>query len=466
MSPSGKDDPARRSAAPRSFEYRDKTSDKFWEASVGGSTFVVRFGRRGTAGQTKRKDFGSPDAARAACDKMIAEKLREGYKELTSVRPGEQASTSGAPCTYDATLILPGGRKRELKLTTGKAADLPVFERLEFRLREGVTPAEVRTIVSDVNNRSPKAVGVHGSGIDDSTLPLLRELRNVVDMTVLGRTSDAGLQCITAHPGLEDLGVQWAQGTTDAGLAAVATLRRLKHLQFVLPGAFTNSGLEKLGALENLERLSLGELEKVTDEGLRILETLPKLEIVSVQGPKLTPEGLERLERARRENRKKAKTAGAPSKPAAAGELSAAVMDQLKRLGAKVVKTRKFPEDVASWPGPILTLTYGLKWPRGARYSPDEDSSVTVDGVQFAEGDHWVNCVMDDYAGCMGRSFAMWAQTSHHLIVVALDSADPSDPDVYCVDHEEMDEPLPDEISASEFLAELDRTRADADDDT
>lgn len=449
MTKSRKGDPCREPTAPRYFEYRDPSSDKFWEASVDGSSFVVRFGRRGTVGQTKRKEFATPDAARSACDTSIAEKLREGYQEK---------SPAGAPSsiTYEVTLIQPRGRERELNVTTGKAVKLPTFERWDFYLREGVTAAQVQAIVADVNARAPKAVGVHGMGIDDSTLPLLRDLRNVVDLTVLGfDISDAGLKCIPAHGALESLGVQRAEGTTDAALAAVATLRRLKHLEFLISGSFTDSGLQKLAALENLEQLTLGELRQATDKGLRALEKLPKLTYASVRGPKLTKEGLERLDKVCLQNRKSGRAAR--STPSAPGELSAAVLQELKRLGAKSIAPREFPEDAASWPKQILTLMYGLQWPRGARYSPSEDSPYYVRSVKLAEGEHWVNSVLVDYSGCDGRSFATWAQTDHHLILVDLESSDLSDPDVYFLDHEEMDRPLPVEVSASEFLAALER---------
>jgi len=46
-------------------------SDKFWEASVEGSALTVRFGKRGTAGQTKAKTFASPAAAEKELAKLI-----------------------------------------------------------------------------------------------------------------------------------------------------------------------------------------------------------------------------------------------------------------------------------------------------------------------------------------------------------------------------------------------------------
>ncbi|MBI2932052.1 MAG: WGR domain-containing protein [Planctomycetes bacterium] len=46
-------------------------------------SFTVRFGKIGTKGQMQTKSFASPGDARAAADKLIAEKLRKGYREVT-----------------------------------------------------------------------------------------------------------------------------------------------------------------------------------------------------------------------------------------------------------------------------------------------------------------------------------------------------------------------------------------------
>jgi len=52
---------------------------KFWEGTVSGNSLTVRFGRIGTQGQTKVKEFDDPAAARAELAKLIKEKLAKGY---------------------------------------------------------------------------------------------------------------------------------------------------------------------------------------------------------------------------------------------------------------------------------------------------------------------------------------------------------------------------------------------------
>ena len=59
----------------RRFEFVEGSSSKFWEVSVEGSTLTVVFGKIGTAGQTKPKDFASPEAAQKEADKLVSEKM-------------------------------------------------------------------------------------------------------------------------------------------------------------------------------------------------------------------------------------------------------------------------------------------------------------------------------------------------------------------------------------------------------
>jgi DNA ligase-1 len=73
--------PVGRSSAPRYFESREDGSAKFWEIMVLGGTHHVRFGKIGTAGQTKSKSFPSPAAAAADAQKLIGEKTKKGYVE-------------------------------------------------------------------------------------------------------------------------------------------------------------------------------------------------------------------------------------------------------------------------------------------------------------------------------------------------------------------------------------------------
>ncbi|MSR50504.1 MAG: WGR domain-containing protein [Gemmataceae bacterium] len=68
----------------RRFEFSDSTSNKFWEVEVKGKTLNVTFGKIGTKGQSKPKDFATPEKAKAEMEKLIKEKTGKGYVEVGS----------------------------------------------------------------------------------------------------------------------------------------------------------------------------------------------------------------------------------------------------------------------------------------------------------------------------------------------------------------------------------------------
>ncbi|EYF01640.1 WGR domain-containing protein [Chondromyces apiculatus] len=90
----------------RRFEFVQGTSAKFWMSDVQGNAFIVVYGRLGTPGQRKEKDFPSPDAARREMEKKIAEKLREGYHEVSAAAPAAPTGAKGAAAA-SAPLALP-----------------------------------------------------------------------------------------------------------------------------------------------------------------------------------------------------------------------------------------------------------------------------------------------------------------------------------------------------------------------
>jgi uncharacterized protein (TIGR02996 family) len=67
----------------RTFEFSDAKSHKFWNIEVEASTFTVHYGKIGTAGQKATRTFADDAAANAEADRLIAEKLRKGYRETT-----------------------------------------------------------------------------------------------------------------------------------------------------------------------------------------------------------------------------------------------------------------------------------------------------------------------------------------------------------------------------------------------
>ena len=85
----------------RRLEYVGGSSQKFREAFRDDMAVTVRWGRIGTAGQSKRTEFGDGAAAQAFVVTQAAEKLRKGCTEVgngtgsTPTAVADPASTSG-----------------------------------------------------------------------------------------------------------------------------------------------------------------------------------------------------------------------------------------------------------------------------------------------------------------------------------------------------------------------------------
>jgi DNA ligase-1 len=74
--------PMRAVKTTRRFEFKEGSSDKFWEIGLDGSSVNVRFGRNGTQGQTSVKNFADAAKAEKHVEKLIGEKLGKGYIEI------------------------------------------------------------------------------------------------------------------------------------------------------------------------------------------------------------------------------------------------------------------------------------------------------------------------------------------------------------------------------------------------
>jgi predicted DNA-binding WGR domain protein/cell wall assembly regulator SMI1 len=63
---------------------RFELDEKFWSIRLdpGETSFTVRFGKQGTEGQEKTKDFDDAAAAKKEYDKLVAEKVKKGYEEV------------------------------------------------------------------------------------------------------------------------------------------------------------------------------------------------------------------------------------------------------------------------------------------------------------------------------------------------------------------------------------------------
>lgn len=86
----------------RRFEYHDDKSSKFWEIGRSGSEVTTAWGRVGTTGQRKTKDFGTEAKAEAAVDKQVRTKMGKGYAEPGGAPTDTPAPTESAPASSAA----------------------------------------------------------------------------------------------------------------------------------------------------------------------------------------------------------------------------------------------------------------------------------------------------------------------------------------------------------------------------
>jgi predicted DNA-binding WGR domain protein len=75
---------------------------KFWEAAIevevsGNAQLVTRWGRIGTAGQTREYTFRLVTAARSRLDSIVREKLNKGYREIIRLPSPVPRATSEVP---------------------------------------------------------------------------------------------------------------------------------------------------------------------------------------------------------------------------------------------------------------------------------------------------------------------------------------------------------------------------------
>lgn len=80
-------------------EFCDGNSNKFWEVEVSGTEVTVRWGRIGTAGQTKSKAYLDGAAALRDAQKQLAGKLKSGYQQVTPATSKAAATPAAQPAS-------------------------------------------------------------------------------------------------------------------------------------------------------------------------------------------------------------------------------------------------------------------------------------------------------------------------------------------------------------------------------
>lgn len=69
------------------YEFSEGSSNKFWDIKLAGKSFTTTFGKLGANGQTTIKTYGSDAEAKQQYQKIIAEKVKKGYKPAGKAEP-------------------------------------------------------------------------------------------------------------------------------------------------------------------------------------------------------------------------------------------------------------------------------------------------------------------------------------------------------------------------------------------
>lgn len=90
-------------------EYVDEKSSKFWELTLNGTSFTVRYGKIGSDGRESPKAFDTEEEAREAAEKLIDSKMKKGYVTASSgSNPEPRESTFAEVVDTYAPLRSPG----------------------------------------------------------------------------------------------------------------------------------------------------------------------------------------------------------------------------------------------------------------------------------------------------------------------------------------------------------------------
>jgi predicted DNA-binding WGR domain protein len=162
----------------RRFELVEGTASKFWEIEVSGGTMTVRFGRIGTAGQTKVKKLGANAAAAAAT--LVAEKTKKGYREIgAKKRPAAKKAPAGrkAPAAKAAAAV-DDGLTAVLERIAARLVEYAPERRASLRGAKSLAPLEKLTPV----HAALRALRAWADGAEELIVPSASDLEGAMDL--------------------------------------------------------------------------------------------------------------------------------------------------------------------------------------------------------------------------------------------------------------------------------------------
>ena len=148
------------------YELKENKSAKFWEIELRGNKVIVRWGRIGANPQEKIKDLGTAEKARGEYEKLIASKVKKGYKpakgkspapvakKATSKAASQSAPQKNAGARSPAAPSFKGKDKiaRDLAISVLKALRPDFNEKEEFAFDGAVKKSYQDGYKKDVEN--------------------------------------------------------------------------------------------------------------------------------------------------------------------------------------------------------------------------------------------------------------------------------------------------------------------------
>ncbi|MBN1909118.1 MAG: STM4015 family protein [Pirellulales bacterium] len=104
----------------RELVFMDAKSSKFWNIELDGDSHTVTYGRTGTDGQSKTKEFPSQEKAKSDFDKLVASKLKKGYVDAAGEGTGADGDSDLLPAVAFGSVNKQADIYENLKTFVGK----------------------------------------------------------------------------------------------------------------------------------------------------------------------------------------------------------------------------------------------------------------------------------------------------------------------------------------------------------
>ncbi|MCG8651506.1 MAG: WGR domain-containing protein, partial [Pirellulales bacterium] len=155
----------------RQLVFSDGSSDKFWNIELDDCSHTVTFGRQGTGGQSKTKQFDDAAAAQKSFDKLVQQKLSKGYVDAGG-KSGAKSSAASGKSTADKSAKSKG---------TAKAAGKPESKQPAVDVETDVTHQIDLTpqdwLIAGFRKREPLARGEPGEADLEGLAKRLEKLK-------------------------------------------------------------------------------------------------------------------------------------------------------------------------------------------------------------------------------------------------------------------------------------------------